>query len=74
LVLRNEVLKVIKEMLFKSGHAVSVMAAPLVFDNFHTGIGRQQTGRVFVPKSRSEPFLASDELCRAQERSFSYYR
>jgi hypothetical protein len=71
LILRNEVLKVIKEPRLKAWHTVRMVAAPFVLDNFKMGVGRQQTDGVFIPKSRSEPFFASNELCWAQERSLS---
>jgi hypothetical protein len=45
-----------------------MMAAPFVLDNFK-GVGRQQNDGLFIPKSCSEPFFASNELCWAQERS-----
>jgi hypothetical protein len=48
---------------------MGMMATLLVLDNFKIGVGRQQTDGVFVPKSRSKPFFASNELCRAQEWS-----
>jgi hypothetical protein len=69
--LRDEVLKIIEEPRLKAQHAVRMMAALFVLDNFKIGVGRQQTDGVFIPKSCSEPFLASNELCWAQERSLS---
>jgi hypothetical protein len=48
-----------------------MMAALFVLDNLKMGVGRQQTGGVFIPKRCSEPFFASNELCWAQERSLS---
>jgi hypothetical protein len=69
--LRNEVLKIIKEPRLKAWHAVRMMAALFVLDNLKMGVGRQQTGGVFIPKRCSEPFFASNELCWAQERSLS---
>jgi len=58
--LRNEVLKIIKEPLLKAWHTVRMMAALFVLDNFKVGVDRQQTAGVFIPKSCSEPFFASN--------------
>jgi hypothetical protein len=43
-----------------------MMAALFVLDNLKMGVGRQQTDGVFIPKSCSEPFFASNGLCWAQ--------
>src|SRR5215472_17137547 len=72
--LRNELLKIIEEPRFKAWHTVRMMAALFVLDNFKMGVGRQQTDGVFIPKSCSEPFFASNDLCWAQERSLSCYQ
>jgi hypothetical protein len=69
--LRYEVFKIIKEPRLRALHAVRMMAAPFVLDNFKMGVCRQQTYDVFVPKRRSEPLFASNELCWPQERSLS---
>jgi hypothetical protein len=69
--LRNEVLKIIKEPLLKAWHTVRMMAALFVLDNFKVGVDRQQTAGVFIPKSCSELFFASNKLCWTQERSLS---
>jgi hypothetical protein len=49
-----------KEPLLKAWHTVRMMAALLVLDNFKVGVDRQQTAGVFIPKSCSEPFFASN--------------
>jgi hypothetical protein len=69
--LRNELLKITKELRLKAWHTMGMMATLLVLDNFKIWVGRQQTDGVFVAKSRSKPFFASNELCRAQEWSSS---
>jgi len=37
-----------------------MMAALFVLDNFKVRVDRQQTASVFIPKSCSEPFFASN--------------
>jgi hypothetical protein len=49
-----------KEPLLKAWHTVRMMAARFVLDNFKVGVDRQQTAGVFIPKSSSEPFFASN--------------